>query len=285
MANKKTYTIVINGIQQAVNQVDALISKINDLDARLKNLQEIKVDITASASTAVSSASTSTDNDSKSKYDAAKSEAAAQKEITDQIALQNQENLKALQNLTRRKEETKQILRIQKDIVAGVRNENGEYANTLAGRRAMLSDLKRQLANTDLGTDEWTRLRDKIKEVNDQVLEMEKSYGQFGRNVGNYESAFDGLKGFTVTIGGVERQFGSLRDASRQLKQELVNIDTVNHTCLFHGFSPGSGAAEAVHSDCHEQRGSLGGNVQNIPNNGILFNFCHVCCLLLLVFP
>ena len=226
MANKKTYTIVINGIQQAVNQVDALIAKINDLDARLKKLQEIKVDVTASASTAVSSASTSTDNDSKSKYDAAKSEAAAQKEITDQIALQNQENLKALQNLTRRKEETKQILRIQKDIVAGVRNENGEYANTLAGRRAMLSDLKRQLANTDLGTDEWTRLRDKIKEVNDQVLEMEKSYGQFGRNVGNYESAFDGLKGFTVTIGGVERQFGSLRDASRQLKQELVNIDT-----------------------------------------------------------
>lgn len=226
MANKKTYTIVINGIQQAVNQVDALISKINDLDARLKNLQEIKVDVTASASTAVSSASTSTDNDSKSKYEAARSEAAAQKEITDQIALQNQENLKALQNLTRRKEETKQILRIQKDIVAGVRNENGEYANTLAGRRAMLSDLKRQLANTDLGTDEWTRLRDKIKEVNDQVLEMEKSYGQFGRNVGNYESAFDGLKGFTVTIGGVERQFGSLRDASRQLKQELVNIDT-----------------------------------------------------------
>ena len=63
MANKKTYTIVINGIQQAVNQVDALISKINDLDARLKNLQEIKVDVTASASTAVSSASTSTDND------------------------------------------------------------------------------------------------------------------------------------------------------------------------------------------------------------------------------
>ena len=226
MANKKTYTIVINGIQQAVNQVDALMKRIDDLDQRLQRLQAVKVDITASASTAVSSASTSTDNDSKSKYEAAKSEAAAQKEITDQIALQNQENLKALQNLTRRKEETKQILRIQKDIVAGVRNENGEYANTLAGRRAMLSDLKRQLANTDLGTDEWTRLRDKIKEVNDQVLEMEKSYGQFGRNVGNYESAFDGLKGFTVTIGGVERQFGSLRDASRQLKQELVNIDT-----------------------------------------------------------
>lgn len=223
MANgKKTYTIEINGVRQAIDQVDALMKRIDDLDQRLQRLQTVKVDVTASASTA----STSQAKSDTSRYDAAKSEAAAQKEITDQLALQNEENLKALQALVKKKEQTKEIVKAQQQIAQGIRDESGEYANTLAGRRAMLSDLKKQLAGTEMGTGQWDELRDKVKAVNDEVLNMEKSFGVFSRNVGNYESAFDGLRKFTVTIGDAERTFGSLREASRALRMEMQGVDT-----------------------------------------------------------
>lgn len=223
MANgKKTYTIEINGVRQAIDQVDALMKRIDDLDQRLQRLQTVKVDVTASASTSSNSQAKS----DTSRYDAAKSEAAAQKEITDQLALQNEENLKALQALVKKKEETKEIVKTQQQIAQGIRDESGEYANTLAGRRAMLSDLKKQLAGTAMGTDQWDELRDKVKAVNDEVLNMEKSFGVFGRNVGNYESAFDGLRKFTVTIGDADREFSSLREASRALRMEMQGVDT-----------------------------------------------------------
>ena len=223
MANgKKTYTIEINGVRQAIDQVDALMKRIDDLDQRLQRLQTVKVDVTASASTSSNSQAKS----DTSRYDAAKSEAAAQKEITDQLALQNEENLKALQALVKKKEQTKEIVKTQQQIAQGIRDESGEYANTLAGRRAMLSDLKKQLAGTAMGTDQWDELRDKVKAVNDEVLNMEKSFGVFGRNVGNYESAFDGLRKFTVTIGDADREFSSLREASRALRMEMQGVDT-----------------------------------------------------------
>lgn len=224
MANgKKTYTIEINGVKQAIDQVDALMKRIDDLDLRLQRLQTVKVDVTASASTAPAASQAKSDT---SRYDAAKSEAAAQKEITDQLALQNEENLKALQALVKKKEQTKEIVKAQQQIAQGIRDESGEYANTLAGRRAMLSDLKKQLAGTEMGTDKWDELRDKVKAVNDEVLNMEKSFGVFGRNVGNYESAFDGLRKFTVTIGDADREFSSLREASRALRMEMQGVDT-----------------------------------------------------------
>lgn len=224
MANgKKTYTIEINGVKQAIDQVDALMKRIDDLDLRLQRLQTVKVDVTASASTAPAASQAKSDT---SRYDAAKSEAAAQKEITDQLALQNEENLKALQALVKKKEQTKEIVKAQQQIAQGIRDESGEYANTLAGRRAMLSDLKKQLAGTEMGTDQWDELRDKVKAVNDEVLNMEKSFGVFGRNVGNYESAFDGLRKFTVTIGDADREFSSLREASRALRMEMQGVDT-----------------------------------------------------------
>ena len=222
MANTRTYSIVINGVEQSVKAVDSLLTKLDALDQRIQKLQKLNLDLAQSQSRT----SGGDDSASKSKYDAAKSEAAAQKEVADQIALQNRENQKALQLLTQKKQETKEQVRIQQQIAQGIRDEGGAYKNTLQGQRAMLSDLKKQLANTDLNSDEWVTLRDRVAEVNDKVKELEESYGVFNRNVGNYKSAAEGFQGFNIAIGETVRNFGSLREAGKTLKNEMMGLDT-----------------------------------------------------------
>lgn len=215
--NKKTYSIVINNVKESVDAVQSLLNKLNELDQRLQTLSKSGLNV---------SAATSSSTVSKSKYDAAELEKKAQKEIADQLALQNEENQKALRLLTQKKQEAKEQARIQQQIAQGIRTENGEYANTLQGQRQLLADLKSQLANTDLGSDEWEKLRDSVAKVNDEVSKMEQSYGVFQRNVGNYASAAEGFKGISVTVDGVERKFTSLRSAMKELKMEMQNIDT-----------------------------------------------------------
>lgn len=215
--NKKTYSIVINNVKESVDAVQSLLNKLNELDQRLQTLSKSGLKV---------SAATSSSTVSKSKYDAAELEKKAQKEIADQLALQNEENQKALRLLAQKKQEAKEQARVQQQIAQGIRTENGEYANTLQGQRQLLADLKSQLANTDLGSDEWEKLRDRVAKVNDEVSKMEQSYGVFQRNVGNYASAAEGFKGISVTVDGVERKFTSLRSAMKELKMEMQNIDT-----------------------------------------------------------
>jgi hypothetical protein len=222
MANTRTYSIVINGVEQSVKAVDSLLTKLDALDQRIQKLQKLNLDLAQNQG----GTSGSNDSASKSKYDAAKSEAAAQKEVADAIALQNSENQKALQLLVKKKQETKEQVNIQKQIAQGIRDESGAYANTLQGQRQMLADMKKELANTDLNSDDWVTLRDRVAEVNEKVKEMEESFGVFQRNVGNYKSAAEGFQGFSVAVGDTTRNFGSLREAAKTLKNEMMGIDT-----------------------------------------------------------
>ncbi len=58
-----------------------------------------------------------------------------------------------------------------------------------------------------------------------------------------------------------------------QLCKEAVAFDAVNHAGLFHSLASGGGAAQAVHANGKEQGSALGGNVQNVADDGIFFNF------------
>ena len=58
-----------------------------------------------------------------------------------------------------------------------------------------------------------------------------------------------------------------------QLGEERLAVHTVNHTGFLNGLAPGRGAAQAVHTDGEEQGCGLGRDVQNVPDDGILFNF------------
>lgn len=218
--NTRQYSIVINGVEQSVKAVDALLQKIDALDERISKLQKLNIDLGA-----VQNSVSKADNGG-SKYDAAKSEAAAQKEIANQIALQNAENQKALQLLVQKKQETKEQVRIQQQIAQGVRDTNGEYANTLNGQRALLSEMKKQIGNMDIDDAGTRAFAEQINQVTEKIKEMEEAYGTFTRNVGNYKSAAEGFQGFNITIGETVRNFGSLREAAKTIKNEMMGIDT-----------------------------------------------------------
>ena len=220
MANTRTYSIVINGVEQSIKAVDALLQKIDALDERITKLQKLNIDLGA-----IQNSVKRADNGG-SKYDAAKSEAAAQKEIANQIALQNAENQKALQLLVQKKQETKEQVKIQQQIAQGVRDTNGEYANTLNGQRALLSEMKKQIGNMDIDDAGTRAFAEQINQVTEKIKEMEEAYGTFTRNVGNYKSAAEGFQGFNITIGETVRNFGSLREAAKTIKNEMMGIDT-----------------------------------------------------------
>lgn len=170
--NTKTYSIVINGIKESVEQVDTLLAKLNELDARVKNLNKGNIKITIGGGTSGGKA------------------------------------------------------------IKDTQEEAETATNTLAGMRKELSKLKKELANTEIGTDEFEKLRKKTKEVNDQVKQVEQSYGVFSRNVGNYTnsfiSAFDkfpqevkntisGLKSFNGDAATINQQMKSISKSMEEL--------------------------------------------------------------------
>ena len=50
----------------------------------------------------------------------------------------------------------------------------------------------------------------------------------------------------------------------------------MDHTGLFHGFTAGGGLAKAVHADRHEDRRSVGCDVQNIANDSVFGDLDHI---------
>jgi hypothetical protein len=47
----------------------------------------------------------------------------------------------------------------------------------------------------------------------------------------------------------------------------------VDHAGFLNSLTPGRGAAQAVHANGKEQGSSMGRDIQNIANDGILFDF------------
>lgn len=60
-----------------------------------------------------------------------------------------------------------------------------------------------------------------------------------------------------------------------ELAHQIVHVYAVDHAGLLHRLPAGGGAAEAVHSDGHENRCSLGGDIQNITNDCVFCNLSH----------
>ena len=58
--------------------------------------------------------------------------------------------------------------------------------------------------------------------------------------------------------------------------QQLVHVHTVNGAGLLHSLATGRGATQAVHTDGEEDGSGLRGNIQNITDDGVLFDFDQV---------
>ena len=87
-------------------------------------------------------------------------------------------------------------------------------SKTIEGMRRKVSDLTRQWAKAEIGTEEFKQLERQLDATTKELKEYEGKANKFQRNVGNYKSGLDGLKkgfmgvaaGITVAIG----VFGSL---------------------------------------------------------------------------
>lgn len=210
MAGIKTFVIQINGIQESIDAVSALNSQLSTLESRINALANKSVGITAGAS----KNSTSSINE--------------EDKLKKQI-LQTEEKITAVrtenyQRLLAEKELLKEAVEDQKERAANERLFSNTYSNTMRGLKDELSDIKKVMQTTDLGDDAFKDLVERANQLTTKLKEIEAQYGQFGRNVGNYASAAEGFTKFTVKIGDTVREFSSAREASRQLKQELLSL-------------------------------------------------------------
>ena len=229
MANGvKTYQIKINGVQESIDAVKSLNEQLKSLEDRIKVLQDKAINI----KTNVSSVGATTSSASKS---ASSSVISTENEI---IKQQNEElRLQAKINAARdesfkaldaTKAQYKEIIADQKQVAAQERINADAYSHTMQGMKQQLADLKAVINTTVIdepdGLEKISEYTKKANELNEKLLEMEKSYGQFGRQVGNYSSAFDGLDKVKISVGGTVREFGSAREAIKTLNNELKTM-------------------------------------------------------------
>lgn len=113
---------------------------------------------------------------------------------------QEQDIISEITELTeRRKAYTKEIQRYSKEIQNDIRL-NSEAEGSLAALRAALSNLTKQydaLSRADRNSAVGAKLLDDINAITTELNAAEQATQRYYRNVGNYQSAFNGL-GFSV---------------------------------------------------------------------------------------
>ena len=225
--NTRKYYIEINGIKQSIDEIDALMGKLDALDKRLQELGKQTVDI--NLNTGTTSSPTTSSSTPKA------SSASSEEEKMQRQILANEEKITAArtesyQKILDQKNELKNVQKEQKAINAETRLQDEQYANTLNGMRQKLADMKAALANVDLGdTDKMEKMIRETDELNSKIKEVEQSYGVYGRNVGNYangvaeglEKAINSANKINITVGGVVRTFDNAKQASKTLGGEL----------------------------------------------------------------
>lgn len=209
----KEYKIVINGLTESIEQVKVLTNMLDELDARIKSLEGRKVNISTPTMKAPT-VDTGNNADLQEQSKLLQQIEATEQKIADARS-------KDYQELIRLKDELKQVKAEQDAAAASAKLMENSYAeNTMAGLKEQLKDIKRVLNETEIGSDAFNELTKEANELNEKLKEIEKSYGQFGRNVGNYASAADGFKDLKIQVGDTVREFDNAREALRELKNE-----------------------------------------------------------------
>ena len=228
MDGKRVYLIEINGVKESVDAVQSLTDKLFDLSKRIDELNEKQINIKANSDIQTPTTPTTTTPST-----LRKSELTEEERVLEEIEKVERKIAEA------ETDAYKELLR-QKDVLKEIKAEQKAFAgaeklgidpsaidtsvNSMAALKQELKDLKAVINATDMNSPMFKDLVQKANELNSKLKEIEQSYGQFGRNVGNYASAAEGFKGFTVKVGDVERTFNSARDAAKSLKNELLGL-------------------------------------------------------------
>lgn len=208
--NTKTFSIVINGIQESVKAVDSLNDALGMLEQRMKAVQSSTVSVGAGGGSTNVSALKEQDQLMKQ----------IQKSEQDLINAQREE----YQGLLANKDLIKQAKTEAESRAAAERLAANNYAETMESVKAKLADIKKVMQTTDMGSEKFRELAVEANALNTKLKEAEESYGQFGRNVGNYASAAEGFTKVKVQVGDTVREFNNAREASRQLSMELKSM-------------------------------------------------------------
>ena len=218
MANGvKTYQIKINGVTESIDAVKSLNEQLKSLEARIKALEGKSVGVKTSYSGGGSKSSSTSALSEEEKL-------AKQIEQIDEKRVAYSKEI--YQSYLAAKDVLKETVKDQNAIAATERLQAKAYSNTMMGMKQELADIKAAMQTVDLGdTGQMDKMAQRANELNEALKKIEESYGQFGRNVGNYASAFDGLQKISITVGGVVREFNSAREASKTLKNELIGLE------------------------------------------------------------
>lgn len=216
MADKKVYTISINGITESVDAVESLLKKLETLEQRIDALSNKGVNINSSVGDGGSSKRVS--------------DLTAEEKLAQQINA-SQEKRIALQTelgkqLADEKQAMKEINQEQKSLAAKERLSAGGYdSNTMLGMKSELADIKAAMQTMDIGSDEFLKATQRADELNSKLKELEYNYGQFGRNVGNYPTDIvDEIKGISIALGDQRVQFNSTKEALRTLREDVKSM-------------------------------------------------------------
>ena len=216
MANQRTYSITINGLTESVKAVDALNDSLKNLEERIKSLEGKTVNVGAKSS----------GGGSKSSSTSALSE---EEKLEKQIAQLEEKRIahskQIYQNYLAAKDVLAETEKDQKQIAASERLAAKNYSNTIQGMKQELADIKQVMQTVDLGDgDQLKKMTERANELNSKLKEIEQSYGQFGRNVGNYASAAEGFKELEIKVGNTVEKFNSARQALKALQNELRTL-------------------------------------------------------------
>ena len=217
MANTKEYTIKINGVTESIDAVKSLNDQLKSLEDRIKALESKSIGVKATSSTGGGSKSSSTGSLSE--------EEKLERQINQLEEKRIAYSKEIYQNYLKAKDVLSDTAKEQKSIAATDRLNTKSYSNTIQGMKQELADIKSAMQTVDLGdTDQLDKMVQRAKQLTDELKKIEEAYGQFGRNVGNYSSAFDGLDKVRISVGGTVREFGSAREAIKTLNNELKTM-------------------------------------------------------------
>lgn len=297
--NKKIYTIVINGVKESIESIEALKSKLDALDEKIEALHGVSIgnpmkgassdmDDVAKKTEAVADGQSKVnqeliktkdiikdiakDKDKLSRIEVDASDSKSSSKMVPlgsvdssktkgtptyvqgkgfMVEMKDAENMSATmkeiektekriadargeeyQSLLAAKEQLKEVKNIQSQIAAKERLFNDQYdLNTLDGIKAKLKDIKTVMNTVDIDSDMFSSLVKSANDLNTKLKQVEESYGQYGRNVGNYKSALDGAvdsnNKIRISVNGQIKEYDNVRQALKSLTNELKNL-TIN---------------------------------------------------------
>jgi len=96
-----------------------------------------------------------------------------------------------------------------------------------------LSALKKEWKTLEIGSERWVELGNQIDGINNKLKEADASVGVFGRNVGNYQNAFEGaMKSMLSQLGSINPVLGKMGSTVSQLIPVIKNVSKAATTGL-----------------------------------------------------